>query len=89
MSTPTTKAEYKITPNNTLDQTSERKQCAPRSQRLEPTEMESIRSNATHTPAHRFGFDLNDKTTNVSYQYQNDVAVGFSVSTDFLIGLFK
>ena len=89
MSTSRTEAEYKSTPNNTLDQISEPKQRTPRSQRLEPTEMESVRGNSSNTPAHRFGFDLNEKTTNVSYQYQTDVAVGFSISTDFLIGLFK
>ena len=89
MSTPRTEAEYKPTPNNTLDQIGEPKQCAPRSQRIGATEMESVRSNSACAPAHRFGFDLNEKTTNVSYQYQTDVAVGFSISTDFLMGLFK
>ena len=38
---------------------------------------------------HNFTFKVTEKDTSVQYAYSNEVSVGITVSTEYLIGLFR
>ena len=89
MPSPNPKTEYRPTPNTVMDKISQPEQCITRSQGAGSAKLENFGSNPTNSPTHRFGFDVNEDKVHVTYQYQADVAVGFNVNTNFILGLFK
>ena len=44
---------------------------------------------STPVTTHNFTFKVTEKDTSVQYAYSNEVSVGITVSTEYLIGLFR
>ena len=89
MLTPKPTTQLKRRTPNAMDTSSQREQRSDGSACIRLPKVESPRSIPTRPPTHRFGVNVGREQVLATYEYKNEVSIGISVDTNFIMELFK
>ena len=89
MLTPKPKTQLTRRASDTVDTPRQREQRSHGSPCIRLPKVESPRGISTRPPAHRFGVNVGREKIVATYEYKDEVSVGVSVDTDFIMELFK